>query len=58
LPQRLGILNHDEVPRLRVHATCRQATGLQHPAQHIVWHGPILILADRLHRADGFEDFH
>src|SRR5215211_2207531 len=46
------------MPRLGVHGARRQATGLQHLAQHVFWHWSILIFADSQHRANCIEYVH
>src|SRR5947199_10723162 len=56
LAQCLGVANHDEVPRLPVHPAASEASSLDDPSDHGIWHRLVLVTAHRKERADGLED--
>src|SRR5213592_4196990 len=56
LAQCLGVANHDEVPRLPVHPAASEASSLDDPSDHGIWHRRVLVTAHRKERANGLED--
>src|SRR5713101_1292576 len=56
--QCLAVADHDEVPGLPVHPTAREASRLDDPPDHGVWHRLVLVTAHGEEGANGLEDVH
>jgi sporulation protein YlmC with PRC-barrel domain len=52
------LADDDEVPRLLVHCTRREASRLEHPSDHVLGDWAILIASNREERTNGIENFH